>query len=58
MYLAGGYQPRFDVDADPETIGPLAFAKELVPGAGFAPWEQSTWEQVRARRQQPVGVSR
>ncbi|MET3806268.1 SsuE family FMN reductase [Nakamurella sp. UYEF19] len=40
LYLASGYQARFDVTADPETIGPLAFAKELVPGAGLADWEQ------------------
>lgn len=58
LYLAGGYQPRFDVDADPETIGPLAFAKELVPGAGFAPWEQMTWQQLHESRQHPVGASR
>ena len=58
LYLAGGYHPRFDVNADPETIGPLAFAKELVPGAGFAPWEQPTWEQAHARQRDRVGVSR
>lgn len=58
LYLAGGYHPRFDVNADPETIGPLAFAKELVPGAGFAHWEQPTWEQIHARHQDPVGVAR
>ena len=58
LYLAGGYHPRFDVNADPENIGPLAFAKELVPGAGFAPWEQPTWEQAHARHRDRVGVSR
>ena len=42
LYLAAGYTPRFDPNADPETIGPLAFAKELLPGAGFADWEQPT----------------
>ena len=29
LYLAAGYRPLFDVTADPETIGPLAFEKEL-----------------------------
>ena len=38
LYLRTGYTPRFDLTADPEEIGPLAFGKELVPGAGFAPW--------------------
>ena len=32
LYLAAGYTPRFDPNADPETIGPLAFAKELAAG--------------------------
>ncbi len=50
LYLAVGYRPRFDVAADPETIGPLAFAKELVPGAGLADWVQPSWDQVRTRR--------
>ena len=31
LYLSIGYQPQFDVDADPETLGSLAFTKEL-PG--------------------------
>ncbi len=54
LYLAAGYTPRFDTSADPESIGPLAFAKELVPGAGLAQWVQPTWEQAHAH--QPVGV--
>ncbi|GAA4661130.1 GNAT family N-acetyltransferase [Amycolatopsis dongchuanensis] len=29
LYLAAGYTPLFDVTADPETIGPLAFEKAL-----------------------------
>nr|WP_307311418.1 GNAT family N-acetyltransferase [Pseudarthrobacter enclensis] len=29
LYLATGYQALFDVDADPESIGPLAFTKDL-----------------------------
>ena len=29
LYLNTGYQAQFDVDADPETIGPLAFTKDL-----------------------------
>jgi GNAT superfamily N-acetyltransferase len=34
LYLTSGYRPLFDVTADPETIGPLAFEKDLVvPGS-------------------------
>lgn len=33
LYLAAGYDPLFDVDADPESIGPLPFAKVLVQHA-------------------------
>jgi GNAT superfamily N-acetyltransferase len=29
LYLNTGYHAQFDVDADPETIGPLAFTKDL-----------------------------
>ncbi|MEU8222751.1 NADPH-dependent FMN reductase [Kribbella sp. NPDC048915] len=29
LYLAAGFEPQFDVEADPESIGPLAFRKEL-----------------------------
>jgi polar amino acid transport system permease protein len=29
LYLAAGYTPLFDLDADPETIGHLAFEKQL-----------------------------
>jgi len=29
LYLATGYTPLFDVDADPLTIGPLAFEKVI-----------------------------
>lgn len=32
LYRSAGYTPLFDVEADPETIGPLAFAKELRVG--------------------------
>ncbi|WP_432520236.1 GNAT family N-acetyltransferase [Kineococcus sp. SYSU DK006] len=31
LYLRCGYRPLFDLDADPQTIGPLAFEKDL-PG--------------------------
>ena len=59
LYLAAGYTPRFDAAADPETIGPLAFGKELVPGAGLPEWRQPTWAEVqharRARDQEPAG---
>lgn len=30
LYLTAGYRPLFDVSVDPETIGPLAFEKDLV----------------------------
>jgi SsuE family FMN reductase len=66
LYLAAGYTPRFDPAADPETIGPLAFAKELVPGAGLAQWQQpaaaflrgADSEETHRRRvyQQPLSV--
>lgn len=29
LYLSSGYAPQFDVHADPETLGPLAFVREL-----------------------------
>lgn len=29
LYLTAGYTPLFDTDADPETIGPLPFEKDL-----------------------------
>ncbi|MDX2973664.1 GNAT family N-acetyltransferase, partial [Kribbella solani] len=29
LYLAAGFEPRFDVEADPESIGPLPFVKEI-----------------------------
>ena len=29
LYLSAGYEPQFDLSADPETIGPLAFTKNL-----------------------------
>lgn len=29
LYLAVGYQPLFDLDADPETVGSLPFEKRL-----------------------------
>ncbi|MGP6174020.1 GNAT family N-acetyltransferase [Corynebacterium sp. A21] len=32
MYLGLGYTPLFDLAADPETIGHLAFEKEIIPG--------------------------
>jgi SsuE family FMN reductase len=29
LYLAAGFEPQFDVEADPESIGPLPFTKNL-----------------------------
>ncbi|NYE94170.1 polar amino acid transport system permease protein [Psychromicrobium silvestre] len=31
LYLAAGYRAEFDLEADPENIGPLPFRKELRP---------------------------
>ncbi|MEV0176048.1 GNAT family N-acetyltransferase [Streptomyces sp. NPDC050803] len=31
LYLATGYTPLFDTEADPETVGPLPFEKYLAP---------------------------
>jgi SsuE family FMN reductase len=36
LYLATGYTPWFDPTADPETIGPLRFSKELMPDTNQA----------------------
>lgn len=33
LYLATGYTPLFDTEADPETIGPLPFEKHLAADA-------------------------
>lgn len=33
LYLAAGYRPLFDLDADPEAIGPLPFEKSLLQHA-------------------------
>jgi len=38
LYLAAGYQPRFDLDVEPESVGPHAFGKELVAGVGLVDW--------------------
>jgi SsuE family FMN reductase len=29
LYVAAGFEPQFDLEADPESIGPLAFVKEI-----------------------------
>jgi GNAT superfamily N-acetyltransferase len=34
LYLTSGYVPQFDLEVDPETIGPLAFTKDLDPRSG------------------------
>jgi GNAT superfamily N-acetyltransferase len=33
LYLNAGYEAQFDLTADPETIGPLAFSKDLAPAS-------------------------
>jgi GNAT superfamily N-acetyltransferase len=33
LYLNTGYEAQFDLSADPETIGPLAFTKSLPPAS-------------------------
>ncbi len=54
LYLASGYTPRFDATADPETIGPLAFGKEIVPGAGLPDWNGSAKTSDQACNSEPV----
>lgn len=54
LYLSAGYLPRFDVAADPESIGALAFAKELVAGAGLPEWVQPSWQQSAGRGDHPA----
>ncbi len=44
LYLTAGYTPQFDPSADPETIGPLPFTKELGAGVGGAPGALSSPE--------------
>ncbi|MET4093785.1 hypothetical protein ABIB51_000691 [Arthrobacter sp. UYCu712] len=34
LYLNTGHEPQFDLAADPETIGPLAFTGDLRPASG------------------------
>jgi SsuE family FMN reductase len=29
LYLAAGFEPQYDTEADPESVGPLPFAKEI-----------------------------
>ena len=64
LYLRTGYTPRFDVDADPEDVGLLAFDKELdaaedrpsgpgeitLPESGLSEFSQSESTQVHAGR--------
>lgn len=61
LYLAAGYLPRFDVAADLADTGPLAFGKELVPGAGLVDWvEPPAGEYYRtgdSAERQPAAVS-
>lgn len=33
LYLNTGYEPQFDLEAAPETLGPLAFTKDLPPAS-------------------------
>jgi GNAT superfamily N-acetyltransferase len=37
LYLSAGYEPQFSLAADPETIGPLAFTKNLHQDSGGRP---------------------
>jgi len=37
LYLNTGYEAQFDLSADPETIGPLAFTKDLPGGSRRRP---------------------
>jgi len=58
LYLAAGYTPRFDATADPETIGPLGFGKELVAGAGLPEWEGALKWQVKPAPPAPTTPTR
>ncbi|MFL1378016.1 GNAT family N-acetyltransferase [Nocardiopsis protaetiae] len=57
LYLAAGYTARFDLTADPETIGPLAFDKELPPAPERVPARDRErdhgWDPERAPAQAP-----
>ena len=37
LYLNTGYEAQFDLSADPESIGPLAFTKDLPAGSRRGP---------------------
>lgn len=47
LYLSTGYQPQFNLDADPETLKLLAFTKEL---QGFGPTDRGLRRAGRAHR--------
>lgn len=57
LYLATGYRPLFDLTADPESIGPLSFAKEIAPDSPVAP-RQPAVEENLAALDVPVGAGR
>lgn len=55
LYIASGYTPLFDVDADPEIYGALPFEKYLVtPPTGYVPTlvtpPEGGWKAARARQ--------
>jgi hypothetical protein len=37
LYRSAGYEPQFNLSADPETFGPLAFTKNLHQGSDGSP---------------------
>ncbi|MTD16640.1 NADPH-dependent FMN reductase [Nakamurella sp. YIM 132087] len=58
LYLAADYLPRFDLDAEPESVGAHAFGKELVPGAGLVAWPPVPGTDPHAAQPVPVGAAR
>jgi GNAT superfamily N-acetyltransferase len=52
LYLQTGYTPLFDVEADPESIGLLAFEKVIEPDHSSPGRVRSVGERIHAWRQQ------
>ena len=52
LYLQTGYTPLFDVDADPERIGLLAFEKEIEPVVSSPARVRGIGERIYTWRQQ------
>ncbi|MEU0238968.1 GNAT family N-acetyltransferase [Nocardiopsis sp. NPDC006198] len=57
LYLAAGYTPGFDVAADRESVGPLAFGKDLPPFPQ-RPWHPGTGTAARGPEARPAAPDR